>query len=112
MGVFGTSFGVRGVGVVAWNSENADARYVRGKARFASPSGRAKVLAGRSSVDIDVRAKGGLSGTPLGFANLTSYRPGVHVAAVRPPYPSAGKARIYLGRSVTADTYVAWFILN
>jgi hypothetical protein len=41
-----------------------------------------------------------------------SYRPGVHVAAVRANYPIAGKARIYLNRAVSSPTYVAWVVLN
>jgi hypothetical protein len=111
-GVFGLSAVQQGYGVVGWNAEHGVGLYVRGKVKLSTRSGRALIRAGRASVDIDLRATGGLSGTPLGFANLVSYRPGVHVAAVRPNYPVAGKARIYLNRSVTADTYVAWFVLN
>ena len=64
------------------------------------------------AVDIDLRQKRGLSGTPCCFANLMSYRPGVFVTAVRPNYPVVGKARIYLNRTVSANTYVAWLIVN
>ena len=60
---------------------------------------------------MDLRTKGGLSGTPLCFANLTTYRAGTYVIAARPNYPSTGKLRIYLNRVVTATTYVAWVVL-
>ena len=77
-----------------------------------SRSGRATVLSGRSYADVDLRSKGGLAGTPLCFANVMSYRPGLFVTMVRPNYPIAGKARIYLNRLASANTYVAWFILG
>lgn len=77
-----------------------------------SRSGRATALAGRSYVDIDLRSKGGLAGRPLCFANVMSYRPGLFVTMVRPNYPTAGKARIYLNKVATQATYVAWFVLG
>ena len=55
---------------------------------------------------------GGLSGTPLCFANLRSYRSGVAVAAVRPNYPTAGKMRIYLTKTVWRSTSVAWIVMG
>jgi hypothetical protein len=95
--------------------DNTTALTVRGKARF-SRSGRATVLAGRSAVDIDFRPLDlpyyGLEGTPLCFANLMSYRPGVYVSAVRPNFPIKGKMRIYLNRTVASSTFVSWFVLN
>jgi hypothetical protein len=111
-GVRGVAAKRAGVGVSAFNVEGGLALHVSGKARLATRSGRATVSAGRASVDIDLRQKGGLSGMPLCFANLMSYRPGVFVTTVRPNYPVAGKARIYLNRTATADTFVAWFVLN
>ena len=84
---------------------------VQGPAYF-SRSGRVTLAAGRAYADIDLRSKGSLVGVTLCFANLMSYRPGVHVAAVRANYPIAGKARIYLNRAVSSHTYVAWFVLN
>ncbi len=109
-GVRGHSFSAGGVGVFA-SAEAGTALEVDGKARF-SRSGRATVAAGKSSVDVDLRTKGGLGGTPLCFANLTSYRSGTFVIAVRPNYPSTGKIRIYLNRTVTANTFVAWLVLG
>lgn len=84
---------------------------VRGPAYF-SRSGRLTVPAGCAYADVDLRSKGGLYGTPLCFANLMSYRSGIHVAAVRANYPTTGKARIYLNRAVSNPTYVAWFVVN
>ena len=77
-----------------------------------SRSGRATVVKGSAHVDIDLRSKGGLGGTPLCFANVMSYRPGLFVTMVRPNYPIAGKARIYLNKLANANTYVAWFVLG
>ncbi|HET9756100.1 MAG TPA: hypothetical protein VFP66_06340 [Candidatus Limnocylindrales bacterium] len=96
--------------------EGRTALVVRGKVKF-NRSGRATILAGRSSVDIDFRLGPdspwyGLEGTPLCFANLMSYRPGVFVTTVRPNYPIAGKMRIYLNRTVNSRTFVAWVVLN
>lgn len=111
-GVQGHASEAGGYGVTASNAHLETALYVIGKARLASRSGRATVGAGKSTVDVDLRQKGGLRGTPLCFANLMSYRPGVSVTTVRPNYPVAGKARIYLNRAVSANTFVAWFVLN
>lgn len=111
-GVHGQALKEAGIGVTAINSEHGRALHVSGKAEFSTRSGRATVRAGMAVTDIDLRSKGGLSGTPLCFANLSSYRPGVYVAAVRPNHPVAGKARIYLNRTVTSNTSVAWFVLN
>jgi hypothetical protein len=111
-GVKGISQTVGGVGVAAISLSAGTALYAQGKVRLATRSGRTTVAAGKASVDIDLRQKGGLAGTPLGFAVLVSYRPGVFVTTVRPNYPIKGKARIYLNRAVTSTTYVAWFVLN
>jgi hypothetical protein len=53
-----------------------------------------------------------IEGTPLCFANLMSYRPGVFVTTVRPNFPIKGKLRIYLNRTVSSTTFVSWFVLN
>jgi hypothetical protein len=110
-GVIGGANGEVGVGVSALNPYGVGL-FVLGKAKFVSRSGRAIVGAGKSFVDVDLRQKGGLSGTPLCFANLTSRRVGVHVEAVRPNDPGTGRMRIYLNGAVTANTFVAWFVLN
>ena len=111
-GLWGAATTPAGIGVVAVSGDlTGTALWVQGKVRLRTRSGRATVRAGRSSVDIDL-TKGGLAGTPLCFANLMSHRPGTFVTSVRPNYPVAHKARIYLNREVTSNTYVAWFVLN
>jgi hypothetical protein len=96
--------------------DNGVALVVSGKVRLNRRSGRTSVLAGTRHVDIDFRSleEGftGLEGTPLCFANLMSYRPGVFVTTVRPNFPIKGKLRIYLNRTVTSTTFVSWFVLN
>jgi hypothetical protein len=109
-GVHGHSFAAAGVGVRA-SAEAGRALVVSGKASF-SRSGRATIPAGAAYVDVDLRTRGGLSGTPLSFANLTTRRPGVHVETVRPNTPSVGKLRIYLNKAVPGSTYVAWVVLG
>ena len=99
-----------GTGVQAYSATGA-ALAVQGKATF-SRSGRVTVPRGKTYADVDLASKGGLSGTPLCFANLMSYRPGVYVSAMRPNYPSTGKLRIYLNKAATASTYVAWVVLG
>jgi len=114
VGVTTVGQGVRGdatTGVGGYFTATGTALQVAGKAAF-SRSGRAPVPRGRAHVDVDLGTKGGLSGTPLCFANLLYYRSGVHVAAVRPNYPTAGKMRIHLNRAVTAATNVAWVVLG
>jgi hypothetical protein len=108
--VHGLAYLPTGIGVRAANSSTSGtALQVEGTARF-SRSGRTKVLAGHSSIDITV--PGGLAGVPLIFANLMIYRTGVAVAAIRPNWPSAGKARIYLTKSVATAAYVSWLVVG
>ena len=97
-----------GTGVRA-QSDAGKALDVVGKAHF-SRSGKATITAGHASVTVTV--PGGLSGSPLCFANLRRYRSGVAVAAVRPNYPTAGKMRIYLTKSVSGSTSVAWIVMD
>jgi hypothetical protein len=97
--------------------DGATALEAFGKIRFPTRSGRVAVPAGRSYVDINLSLGGDspwtmLEGTPLCFANLMSYRPGVFVTTVRPNYPSRGRIRIYLNKAVTASAYVSWLVLN
>lgn len=82
---------------------------VNGRAAF-SRSGRITISAGKSYADVPV--SGGLKGTPLCFATVMSYRPGIYVTMVRPRYPTAGTLRIYLNKAPTAATYVAWLVLG
>jgi hypothetical protein len=111
-GVRGVAHSRQAIGVLAIGTAEGVALRVDGRATLATRSGRATIEAGRSYVDIDLRSKGGLAGTPLCFATLRSYRPGVYVAAVRANYPSSHKARIYLNKAVSSTTNVSWFVLN
>ncbi len=111
-GVYARVSGDRACAIVASHSGSGTALYVNGKAKFVNRSGRAIVPSGTAHVDIDLRRKGGLTGTPLGFANLMDLRPGIFVTTVRPNYPSSGVARIYLNRAVASDTSIAWFVLG
>jgi hypothetical protein len=82
---------------------------VVGRAIF-SRSGVATVPAGRNYVDVTVG--GGLPSGSSILATIQGVRTSTAVSSVRPNYPSAGKARIYLTKSVTASTKVAWFALG
>lgn len=93
------------------SAEAGRALAVDGKAMF-SRSGRATITAGAASVDVDLTTKGGLRGTPLCFANLTTRRSGIHVETVRPNFPSPGKLRVYVNKAVPGSTFVAWFVLG
>lgn len=98
-------------GVLASCDTGGVALDVRGKSVF-SRSGKVSIAKGRYYVDVDLRAKEGLAGTPLCFATLMTYRSGYHVAAVRPNYPSSGKLRIYLNKALTSATYVAYLVIG
>ena len=97
-----------GTGVFA-TSASGPALEVSGKAKF-TRSGKASIPKGKLSVDITV--PGGLTADSLVHATLQTYRGAVAIAAVRPNYPAAGKARIYLTKvaSLTAATVVAWIV--
>ena len=86
-GVYGRVSGTRAAAVVASNSSGGTALYVNGKVNLIKRSGRIDVPAGADHVDVDLRAKGGLGGSSLCFANLMSFREGMFVAAMRPNYP-------------------------
>jgi hypothetical protein len=95
----------------AKSKSEGTALQVEGKATF-SRSGRATVSNGRSYVDVDLTDAGGLAGSPLIVATCQSYRSGTWVAAARKNYPSTGTFRIYLNKTATAATYVAWVVLG
>ncbi len=106
VGLKGEAFAGTGVHAMA---QSGTALHVDGKASF-SRSGRALVGVGKAYVDVTV--PGGVAATALCFANLTVYRSGVSVAAVRPAYPAAGKMRIYLSKALATKTYVAWIVMG
>jgi len=125
-GYCGSGVGVRGeattgIGVIGTATTGTAGRFesasgaialqtVNGRVVVGGRSGRVRITAGKSSYDVTV--PGGLAGTPLCFANLMNYRSGVHVAAVRPNYPSSGRLRIYLSKTLTTAAYVSWLVLG
>lgn len=100
----------RGTGIDA-SSQFGTALQAHGKVKL-SRSGKAWISASKRSVTVDLNTKLGLAGTPLCFANLMSYRSGAWVTVVRPNYPSSGKLRIYLNKTVASRTAVAWLVLD
>ena len=97
-----------GIGLVAWGGIGTGldtALDVRGKVKF-SRSGRATIGAGKSSIKITLV---GTSSSSRVFAVLHSNRSGRYVRAV---VPTTGSFTIYLNTTVTAATYVAWFVIN
>jgi hypothetical protein len=92
-----------------FESSGGTALQAKGKVRY-SRSGKTAIAAGTSYVDVTV--SGGLSGTPLCFATLGTYRSGVYVAAVTPSSTS-GKIRIRLNKvaSTSSSTTVYWQVL-
>ena len=108
IGVKGETQSTTGVGGLFQAPSHGRALAVFGRAVF-SQSGIAKVPAGRSWVDISV--PDGLAASSAIVATIQGSRPGVAVSSVRPHYPSANKARIYLTKvaSHSSKTSVAWF---
>jgi hypothetical protein len=78
---------------------------VFGKVKF-SRSGRNTIGAGRSSLKINLV---GVTSASRIFAVLHSNRSGRYVRAV---VPTTGSFTVYLNTTVTAATYVAWFVIN
>jgi len=109
----GSGIGVRGTATTGvggqFSATTGTALKVTGKVRT-NRSGRASIA--KNATYVDVTVSGGLSGSPLCFANLATYRSGVHVAAVT-PNSTTGKIRIRLNKaaSTTSSTSVSWFVL-
>ena len=108
-GVRGQTTSLTGTGGRFVAPTGGQALAVLGRSTF-SRSGIAKVSSGHSSVDITV--SGGLASGSMILATIQGSRPGVAVSSVRLNYPSTGKARVYLTKSVSASTPVAWFALG
>lgn len=109
IGVFGiTTGGGGGVGVYATApSAESAALQVNGRAVFSS-SGRLVVQAGATSA---TQTGLTLNGPSLVLALLQEDRPGVAVRAAV-PNPGAGSLTVHLTQAPTANTAVAWFVLN
>jgi hypothetical protein len=117
-GVLGRGFGTGGAGVVGQavdtntfgvfaQGDNATkvALRVSGKASF-SRSGRTAMAAGTYYKVIYLS---GVTTGSLVFAVLQANRTGRWVRAV---LPATGRFIVYLNTTLTATTYVAWFVLN
>jgi hypothetical protein len=95
-----------GIGVEAIGASATDvALAVFGKVRF-SRSGRTTIGAGKSSLKVNLA---GTTSSSRVFAVLHSNRSGRYVRAV---VPTTGSFTVYLNTTVTAATYVAWFVIN
>jgi len=104
-GVIGIG-GPGGAGVRAFGDTATDvALAVSGKVVF-SRSGKNTIGSGKSSLKINLA---GVSASSRVFAVLHSNRSGRYVRAV---VPTTGSFTVYLNTTVTAATYVAWFVLN
>jgi hypothetical protein len=98
--------GPGGSGVWALGDTATDvALKVTGKVQF-SRSGRATILTGRSSIKVTLA---GTTTSSRVFAVLHSNRSGRYVRAV---VPTTGSFTIYLNTTVTANTWIAWFVVN
>ena len=97
---------VGGIGVQARNFDPTSVGLqVVGKVLF-SRSGRSTIGAGRSSIKINLA---GTTSSSRVFAVLHSNRSGRYVRAV---VPTTGSFTVYLNTTVTAASYVAWFVIN
>jgi hypothetical protein len=95
-----------GIGVQARNfNATGVGLQVIGKVQF-SRSGRVTILAGRSSIKVNLA---GTTTSSRVFAVLHSNRSGRYVRAV---VPTTGSFTIYLNTTVTANTFIAWFVIN
>jgi hypothetical protein len=98
--------GAGGFGVIASGATATDVGLaVTGKVQF-SRSGRSTIRAGRANIRVNLA---GVSSGSRVFAVLHSNRSGRYVRAV---VPTTGYFVIYLNGTVTANTYVAWFVIN
>jgi hypothetical protein len=97
---------VGGIGIEAWGGTDTDvALAVHGKVQF-SRSGKNTIGVGKSALKVNL--PGVTTGSRV-FAVLHSNRSGRYVRAV---VPAAGSFTVYLNTTVTAATYVAWFVIN
>ena len=95
-----------GAGVRAFGATTTSvALAVHGKVTF-SRSGRVTIAAGKSSIKVTLA---GTTTSSRVFAVLHSNRSGRYVRAV---VPTTGSFTIYLNTTVTASTFIAWFVIN
>jgi hypothetical protein len=105
-GVYGESASPGGIGIYAFaSSTDRRALYVDGKVGFRR-SGKATISAGHSSIVVNLT---GVSASSMVFAQIASNRSGRWVRAV---VPTTGKFTVYLNTTVTAATFVIWWVIN
>ncbi|HEX2470921.1 MAG TPA: hypothetical protein VHK05_10045 [Candidatus Limnocylindrales bacterium] len=107
-GMVAAGFTGGGTGLLAWGGDGSGADIaldVRGKVKF-SRSGRVTILSGRSTIKVNLV---GVTTSSRVFAVLHSNRSGRYVRAV---VPTTGSFTIYLNTTVTANTFIAWFVIN
>ena len=107
-GMVAAGFTGGGTGLLAWGGDGSGADIaldVRGKVKF-SRSGRVTILSGRSTIRVNLV---GVTTSSRVFAVLHSNRSGRYVRAV---VPTTGSFTIYLNTTVTANTFIAWFVIN
>ncbi len=105
-GVLGSSDDPTGAGVQAFGATDSDtALDVHGKVKF-NRSGRATVAKNKSSVKVSL--PGVTTGSRV-FAVCFTNRSGRWVRAAT---PTTGSFTIYLNATVSATTYVSWWVLN
>jgi hypothetical protein len=109
VGVRGEATSASGTGGLFAAPVGGNGLVVNGRVRL-NRSGSATVAKGKSYVDVTV--PGGITDVAIVFATIQAYRAGVSVAGVRKRYPTAGKARIYLNKAVSAATPVAWMVIG
>jgi hypothetical protein len=98
--------GPTGAGVRAFGDTTTTvALAVSGKVTF-SRSGRVTIATGKSSIKVNLA---GTTTSSRVFAVLHSNRSGRYVRAV---VPTTGSFTIYLNTTVTANTFIAWFVIN
>jgi hypothetical protein len=105
VGIWGESIGPDAAVVALAAEPTSLALDVRGKVKF-SRSGRATVAKNHSTVTVTLA---GVTTSSRVFAVLFTNRTSRYVRAA---VPSNGSFRIYLNASVSATTYVSWFVLN
>ncbi len=107
IGVTGTASTATGIGVLAENTAGGNALQVTGKAQF-NRSGILTVAAGKSSA---TKTGVPLTAASLVLATLQQDRAGVYVRSAVPNV-SASSFTIHLSKAVTANSNVAWFVVN
>jgi len=104
-GVYGAAHQAGGVGGYFTCASDGTALKVVGKATF-DRAGRLKIAAGRSEA---IKTLAGVTTSSVVVATMQTHRTGNYVAAV---VPHAGYFTIHLGKALTANTYVSYFVLN